>query len=224
MDSIPKTRGSLLFSVAVILAVGITLRGGTLRISSSDFHIPKGSVVTVDGKPMGTAPCSLELQTGVRHMMRIKSSRGEEFVFHVTTRTLKEGQLIDNVPSWFFNPAAKQSDFRTFAGFTTSTASSASLADAILKAESGARRKMTSVEVNQYNSVQESDSHSRLDSGTSKFYPNLTRGQMDSLNDVNGGMMVMQSFGTSERLEFLEYEIQKIGDKYQVYVLAGEAR
>ena len=63
-----------------------------------------------------------------------------------------------------------------------------------------------------------------LDSSKSRYYPKLTRGQMDSLNDVNGGTMVVSSFVSTNEVTFLEYEIQKIGDQFLVYVMEGIKR
>jgi len=47
---------------------------------------------------------------------------------------------------------------------------------------------------------------------------------MDSLNDVNGGAMVASSLSQASDVAFLEYEIQKIGEGYRVYVLGGQER
>lgn len=209
------------FSFLLTFTLISLLHAGNLRIHSSELNIPNSTVISVDGKVVGTAPCDILFTTDVRHKIEVKSRDGNIRICYFTTKSLKESELVNNVPVWFFNPTMMKSDFTDCERLTPATASSAILAEAVSKAEADARRKLKTIEVNRYNTIRESNNRSRLDSSTSQYYPKLTRGQMDSLNDVNGGIMVKQSFGVTDKIEFLEYEIQKVDDKYQVYVLAG---
>lgn len=211
-----------IFSFLLTFTVIGLLHAGNLPVHSSELKIPKGSVISVDGKLVGTAPCNILLTTDVRHKIEIKSRDGNTRNCYFTVKSLKESELVNSIPAWFFNPTMMQSDFRGYERLTPATASSAILPEAVSKAEADVRRKLKTVVVNQYNTIREPGNRTKLDSSESKYYPKLTRGQMDSLNDVNGGIMVAQSFGESKRVELLEYEIQKVDGKYQVYLLAGE--
>jgi hypothetical protein len=210
-----------IFALIIAAVCATPLHADELRFSSADLRIASGSTIIIDGKTIGIAPRHIALTTNFRHKIEIKPHNGYAQMYYITAKALSKSALVDNVPAWFFNPPSLQSEFPGYLRFTPTTASSESLADAIGKAEGEAKKKLTTIAVNQYNTVRESDNGNRLDSSKSKYYPRLTRGQMDSVNDVNGGIMVKQSFGVIDRVQYLEYEIQRVDGKYQVYVLAG---
>lgn len=207
----------------MMVFIGIaTLHAGELRLRLSDFNITKGDTVIIDGKTVGAAPNEFTLKTNIRHKIEVKSHSGNVQTFFVTTKELTKSELVNNIPAWFFNPRLLQKDFPGYNALTPATANAAMLSDAVNKAEQEARSKLTHSNVDRYITVREPTGNGRLDSSNSNYYPRLTRGQMDSLNDVNGGKMVARSLAETSKVAFLEYEIQKVDNKYQVYVLAGE--
>jgi hypothetical protein len=217
--NILKSSAILLFFVCTLL--GATVPGGEMHLRSDDLKIEHGTKIEIDGTFVGIAPCEISLETKIRHKFELKSPVGNLRSYFVTVRGLKKSDEVNNIPAWFLDPTSLKSDFKEYGNLTPTTAASATIADAVNQAEAKIRRRVTGVSINRYNTVMEPSGKRMLDSSKSNYYPKLTRGQMDSLNDVNGGIMVKQSLGTSDRIEFLEYELQKVGDKYQVYVLAG---
>lgn len=211
----------LLLPLFFVCALAAGMRAGELRLSSNDLNIPKGSTIIVDHKKVGTAPCGITLTENIRHVIETRGMDGNTRTYNLTAKTVAKTDLINNVPMWFFTPSELQPDFPGYSKFVTGLALSESVSDAIGKAQAQAKKKSTTIGMNRYNVIRESDSRNMLDSSKSRNYPRLTRGQMDSLNDVNGGIMVTQSFGVADKVQFLEYEIQKVEDNYQVYVLAG---
>jgi hypothetical protein len=205
----------------VSTSFGATIPRGEMLLRSADLGIEHGTRIEIDGKLVGIAPCAISLKTNIRHKFELKSSEGKVRTYFLTVRNLIKSDEFNNVPGWFIDPASLRSDFKEYGNLTPTTAASATIADAVSQAEAKIKARVTGMSVNRYNTVMEPAGKRMLDSSKSKYYPKLTRGQMDSLNDVNGGIMVTQSLGTSDRIEFLEYEIQRVGDKYQAYVLAG---
>jgi hypothetical protein len=199
------------------------LPNGTLRLQSRDLGISNGSEIRIDGKVIGTAPCEFTLRTSARHKLELKAQNMAVETCFLTVKVLKKSELVDNIPAWFLNPTTLQPKFLHYESLTPATATSATISDAVVKAQSEVRRKLTST-IDRYFTVREQDGKSKLDSSKSKYYPKLTRGQMDSLSDVNGGKIVAQSLANNGEPVFLEYEIQKVGNEYRVYVLAGEKR
>lgn len=208
--------------IVLIALNGIaTLHAGELRLQSSDLSIAKGDTISIDGKTVGGAPYEFTLKTNIRYKIEAKSRTGNVQTFFVTTKELTRSELVKSIPAWFFNPTILQSEFPGYGRFTQTTANAATLSDAMEMAKTEVRTKLKGNTVDRYFTVRPWEANGKLDSSKSKYYPNLTRGQMDSLNDVNGGKMVTQSLVENARIEFLEFEIQEVDNKYQVYVLAG---
>jgi hypothetical protein len=214
-------KSSAILFLFVFTSLGATAPQDEMLMRSTDLGIEHGTTIEIDGKLVGTAPCAIALKTNIRHKFELKSPVGYLRSYFVTVRSLKKSGELNNIPAWFLDPTSLRSEFKGYANLTPTTAASATIADALSQAEAKIRRGVTGVSINRYNTVMAPAGKRMLDSSKSKYYPKLTRGQMDSLNDVNGGIMVKQSLGTSDRIEFLEYELQKVGDRYQVYVLAG---
>ena len=219
----PRQTPFITFLLIVLLS-GAIVPGGSIVIKSSDLNIEPGAEVRVDGILAGIAPCKIDFKTGTRHKCLTKSSDGTVIVFFLTSRELEKSQEADHFPAWFLDPPSLQSDFTDYVHLTPATAASATLSDAIGQAEARIRKRTMGVGINRYNTIKESAGNQMLDSSKSKYYPKLTRGQMDSLNDVNGGAMVASSLSRASDVTFLEYEIQKIGEGYRVYVLGGQER
>ena len=205
----------------MVISISCKLQSGQLHVRSTDFNIASGREIRIDGKAIGIAPCEFTLKTNKRHKLELKAQNMVVETYYLNVKMLKNSELVDNIPAWFLNPAALQTNFPDYESLTPSTAASATIADAVVKAQSTVRRKLTST-VNRYFTVKEQDS--KLDSSKSKYYPKLTRGQMDSLSDVNGGKIVAQSLADNGGLVFLEYEIQKIDNEFRVYVLAAKRK
>jgi len=216
------TRAITVGTIALIALNGIaTLHAGVPRLRSSDLNIAKGDTIIIDGKTVGGAPYEFTLKTSIRHKIEIKSRTGNVQTFFVTTIKLTKSELVKSIPVWFFNPTSLQSNFPGYRKFTQATANAATLSYAIEKAKTEIRTRLKGNTVDRYFAVRRSDAIGMLDSSKSMYHPNFTRGQMDSLNEVNGGKMVMQSLAENARIEFLEFEIQKVDAKYQVYILGG---
>ncbi len=212
-------RHPILSLVPLVLAAGlVTLHAQQFTVSSSDLDIPPGSKVIVDGTVRGTAPLSIAVKFNTRHKITTEVSGMKIRELYVTAKEVEKSKEVDRIPAWFVNPSLHQSDFSGYTSLIPATVFSSTIHLAVKGAEDAARSKMPGGMLNRYNTVRASQG--RLDSSSSSYYPNLTRGQMDSLNDVNGGRMVLESFPASA-VEFLEYEIQKMGEGYRVYVLAG---
>jgi hypothetical protein len=145
-------------------------------------------------------------------------------MFFVTEREVKKSDVVNNIPAWFFDPTSIQPDFRDYETLTPATASSTSLAESIDKAKKNAAAKFKSGRVDRYYTIRGSDRKEKLDSSSSRYYPKLTRGQMDSLADVNGGKIVARSLSLPTDSVFLEIEIQSIGPEFRVYVLFGNRK
>jgi hypothetical protein len=207
-----------LISVAAIFGIAF-LHAQGISVSSSDLEIPAGYKIVVDGTIKGNAPITLTVKPQLRHKILTESGDVKAAEFYLTVRVVQKTKEIENIPSWFVNPTLHQSDFPGHTTLTPATAVASTLQSALREARSAARSKMMRGMVNRYNTVRESQG--KMDSSSSNYYPRLTRGQMDSLNDVNGGKMVLQSSPASSTVGFLEYDIQKIGEAYRVYVLAG---
>jgi hypothetical protein len=209
--------------VLALLALNIS-QAWQFRVLSTDFKIAAGSQIVVDGKPVGTAPCQITLKTNIRHKLKVENEGGNDRTFCVTWKEVKKSAVVNNIPSWFLNPALLQSDFRDYEALTPGTASSTNLAESIRKAELDVEAKLAGGGVDRYFTIRQSDSKGRLDSGSSSYYPKLTRGQMDSIANVNGGKIVARSLSETNKPDFLELEIQKTGSEYRVYVLAGKRK
>ena len=181
-------------------------------------------MITIDGKAVGIVPCEMKLKTKIHHKFELKSPDGTVKRYFLTARNLKTSEVVDNIPAWFLNPASRQSEFKDYETFTPATATAGTISDALSKAEADGRTKLTMGGIDHYSTFKQSDGKGKLDSSKSKYYPKLTRGQMDSLAAVNGGKIVTGSFSEADEAIFLEYEIQKIGDQYRVYVLAGQKK
>ncbi len=213
-----KRLAIILLAVLAIVGRG-TLYAQEIHLSSSDIGISSGSRVVVDGTIKGTAPMTLAFRFDVRHKIVTETGGVRAKEFYLTMRVLQKSKEIENIPAWFVTPTLHQSDFSGYASLTPATAITSSIESAMMEVENAVRSKMSRRMMNRYNTVQAGQG--KLDSSSSSYYPNLTRGQMDSLADVNGGSMVVKSFPPVPTIEFLEYEIQKIGERYRVYVLAG---
>jgi hypothetical protein len=209
---------------ALILVVLNVSQAGQFRLSSADLKITGGSQIVVDGKSVGTAPCQITLRTNARHKLEIKDEGGNTRTFFVIEKEVKKSDVVNSIPAWFFNPTLLQPDFRDYEALSPGTASSTSLAESVSKAELDAKTKSTGGSVNRYLTIRESDRRGRLDSSSASSYPKLTRGQMDSLADVNGGRIVARSLSETINPDFLEIEIQKVGREYRVYLLAGRRK
>ena len=194
---------------------------GTLRIQSSNLGIGGGNEIRIDGKTIGIATCEIALRTNARHKVELKAQNGAVQTYFLTVKTLKKSELVDNIPPWFLNPTLLQPDFPNYEGLTSITAISESIPVAINKAEAEGKAKLAKSVMNRSSALKEVDGKGKLGSSKSRYYPKLTRGKMDSLNDVNGGKMVAQSLSEASEVMLLEFEIQKIGNEYRVYVLAG---
>jgi hypothetical protein len=221
MDAVRSPATALLIA---LMFFGAILPAGEFLIRSTDLRIKPGTGITIDGKFVGIAPCEMRLKTKIRHKFELKSPDRTVKIYFLTVRNLKTSEVVDNIPAWFLNPTSRQSEFKDYETFTPATAIAGSISDALSKAEADGRSKLAKGGVNHYFTVKESDGKGKLDSSKSKYYPRLTRGQMDSLAAVNGGKIVAGSFSEADEAIFLEYEIQRIGDQYRVYVLAGEKR
>ena len=212
-------------SSIIYLILGVTLAhslgAGQFRLRSTDLDVPMGSKILVDGKDVGTAPCAIELTTDYRHRIEIKAQDGTTRLCFLTVREVKKSEEVADIPAWFLNPTLLQSDFPDYETLTPATGFSRTISDAIGKAESQRKSESANIRVDHYNTIREPGDKSKLDSTKSKYYPKLTRGQMDSLADVNGGMMVASSYSGSSEATVLEYEIQKSGDGYRAYILTG---
>jgi len=214
---------TILFFVLIGILSLAAIDSGELQFQSSDLHISKRAVIAVDGKRVGTAPCRLTLQENVRHKFVIWNLNGTVHTFYLTAKTITKSGLLDSIPAWFLDPTLLKKDFPNYDALIPATSSSETLDEAVNKAEMEATRKSKTLSVDRYNTIRESPPRSNmLDSSKSSYYPKLTRGQMDSLNDVNGGKMVLQSFHEESEPVFLEYEIQRVDNTYQVYILAGK--
>jgi hypothetical protein len=211
------------FVIKLILAattVGLgVLHAQELRVSSSDFDIQPGYKVIVNGKVTGTAPLFIALKLNARHKIATEVSDVRVREFFLTVRDVDKSKEVESIPAWFVNPTLHQSDFSGYTSLTPATSIAASIEAGVKEAQDVVRSKMSRGKVNRYWTIREDQV--KLDSSSSNYYVNLTRGQMDSLNDVNGGKMVLQSSPALSTVTFLEYEIQKIGEEYRVYVLAG---
>lgn len=208
-------------AIMSILIVG-AIQARQVRIQSDDLRIPSGDKIVIDNRLIGTAPCAISLKTSVRHKCEIKTRDGNVRTVFLTTKELKKSQEVENIPAWFVNPTMLQTDFPAFTQFTTATAVATSLRGAVDRAGVEARRKIPKGMINRYTTIREGQG--RLDSTNSRTYPQLTRGQMDSLADVNGGLIVANSLSSNTEPTYLEYEIQKLEKDYRVYLLAGNKK
>ena len=190
-----------------------------LSLSSADLKVEDGARVYVDSKFLGTSPCKVLLSPDIRHIIEARSKGRPDHTFFVTWKSLKKSELFDNIPTWFLG--ARQSDYPQYRDLAVGTAQGLNLAQTIDQAATNANGKVSSVRTDRYNTVRGSGQRSRLDSISSRSYPQLTRGQMDSVSDVSGGKIVVRSFPEPGLRGLLEIEIQKVGDEYRVYVLSG---
>jgi hypothetical protein len=218
-----KYRDLISFLVLMVISTSCKLQSGQMHVRSTDLNIASGREIRIDGKAIGTAPCEFTLKTSTRHKLELKAQNVAAKTYFLTVKMLKKSELVDNIPTWFLNPATLQPKFPDYESLTPATATAATIADAVVKAQSEVGRKLTST-VDRYFTVREQDDRGKLDSSKSKYYPKLTRGQMDSLSDVNGGKIVARSLAENAEAVFLEFEIQKVGNEYRVYVLASDKK
>jgi hypothetical protein len=225
-ESTMMSRGKSMFAcfLGCLILVGVGVTTSDIRIQSKDLKIDPGTGISVDGKVIGVAPCEFKLRTKIRHKVELKSRDGNVRTYFLTFRELKNSEKVGNIPAWFLDPASLKNDFKDYENLASSTVSAATIAEALSAAEAKLTSRASGIRENRYNTMVEPAGNRKLDSSKSKYYPKLTRGQMDSLNDVNGGTMVASSFASINDVTFLEFEIQKIGDQFLVYVLAGIKR
>ncbi len=192
-----------------------------LSISSVDLKIADGEKISVDARPAGTSPCTIVLSANVRHPVEVKSEGQTDRMFVVSWKNLKRSQLYINIPAWFLNTKPGESGSQGYADLTTGTAEGKDLGATIDKAFTNAKGRPSGTAIDRYNTIRESDARHGLDSAASSTYPRLTRGQMDSLSNVNGGKIVVSALPASVPRTIVEIEIQKIGVVFRVYVLTG---
>ncbi len=195
--------------------------GGDIRIRTGDLKATVGSVVSVDGKVVGTAPCEFSLKTNVRHTIEVKQKDGETRTFSFIARDVPKSKVVEDIPDWFLNPDLLRSRYPEYATLAGGTAVSSTIEIAMSKAELDATTRLLQGKTSLFSGGKRSGEKEKLDSSSSQYYPKLTRGQMDSLAIATGGRtIVTTSAGTINRTT-LQCEIQKVGTMFRVYILVG---
>ena len=199
------SRGKSMFAcfLGFLILYGTNVPSSDIQIQSRDLRIDPGTEISVDGKIIGMAPCEFKLRTTIRHKVELKSRDAKIMAFFLTFRELKTSEKVGNIPNWFLDPTSMKDDFKEYGNLTSSTASAATIAEALSTVEAKVTSKSTGIRENRYNTMVEPAERRNLDSSKSKYFPKLTRGQMDSLNDDNGGTMVVSSFVSTNEVTFL---------------------
>jgi hypothetical protein len=213
---------TVIFLSAVVLAgFGLT---DDLRVRSTELKIVDGSEIKLDGKTIGAAPCEITMQMNLRHTLEAKSPAGIIRFFFLATKEGDNQAQTKNMPAWFLNPDVVRSEFPDYDTLAAATAISRMLQVAISKADVEATAKLAQGRANALSSSLKPDLRTMLDSARSRTLPERTRGQMDSISRATGGTTIVRSFSGTVTRTVLQYEIQKIGDTFRVYVLVGHRK
>lgn len=212
----------LVFLCITTLSSAGALPGGDIRLQSRDLKISEGSIISVDGKSVGTAPCEIVLTPNRLHKIVVKSTDGTVRTIYYDTRQIKKTQEAKKIPAWFLNPDLVRGEYPGYDTFATATATSKDMQIAVEKAEQDATTKLIQGKTSIFSSTTKPDSKQMLDSSVSKNFPRRTRGQMDSITSTSGGKYIITKASGTVSRTLLRSEIQKIGNSYRAYVLVGK--